>query len=177
MRVCSKCKVEKSLEEFNRCSAIKVGYRYDCKKCCSAIKKIWYENNADKVIKYAKKYKLLHPGRAAETQKARYDIDISFKLAKLLRARINRAIFKNIGDSNSAVRDLGCTISELKQHLESKFEPGMTWDNWGKYGWHIDHIRPLSKFDLADRVQFLKACHYANLQPLWAIDNLRKGSK
>jgi hypothetical protein len=50
----------------------------------------------------------------------------------------------------------------------------MSWDNWGTHGWHIDHIIPLSSFDLTDREQFLKACHYTNLQPLWAADNIRK---
>jgi hypothetical protein len=48
----------------------------------------------------------------------------------------------------------------------------MTWDNWTTDGWHIDHIKPLaSSFDLTDRKQFLEACHYTNLQPLWAKDN------
>ena len=71
--------------------------------------------------------------------------------------------------------DLGCTIPELKQYLESKFQEGMTWENWGVHGWHIDHIIPLSSFDLTCREQFLKVCHYTNLQPLWAKDNLSKG--
>ncbi len=53
----------------------------------------------------------------------------------------------------------------------------MTWDNYGLYGWHIDHIKPLASFDLTDREQFLEACHYTNLQPLWAEENLSKGNK
>jgi hypothetical protein len=53
----------------------------------------------------------------------------------------------------------------------------MTWDNWSLDGWHIDHIKPLNKFDLSDRSQFLEAVHYTNLQPLWAVDNLSKGDK
>ena len=68
-------------------------------------------------------------------------------------------------------------VAELRDYLESKFQPGMTWDNWTTNGWHIDHIKPLASFDLTDREQFLRACHYTNLQPLWAIDNLKKGSK
>ena len=72
-------------------------------------------------------------------------------------------------------KDLGCTIKELKIYLESKFQPGMTWENHGRFGWHIDHEVPLSSFDLTDREQFLKACHYTNLQPLWWNENLSKG--
>jgi hypothetical protein len=62
-------------------------------------------------------------------------------------------------------------------HLESKFLPGMTWENRGvKPGqWSIDHIKPLSAFNLTDRMQLLEACHYTNLQPLWHSDNVRKG--
>jgi hypothetical protein len=70
---------------------------------------------------------------------------------------------------------LGCSYEDFKQHLERQFTKGMTWDNHGQ--WHIDHVVPLSKFDLTDRSQFLKACHYTNLQPLWAIDNIRKSNK
>jgi hypothetical protein len=77
----------------------------------------------------------------------------------------------------SAVNDLGCSIEQLKQYLESKFLLGMTWDNWTTDGWHIDHIKPLASFDLTDKKQFLEACHYTNLQPLWATDNIIKSDK
>jgi hypothetical protein len=82
----------------------------------------------------------------------------------------------------SAVKDLGMIIDEFRQYLESKFEPGMNWENQGKKGgkkngWHIDHIYPLSKIDLQDEEKFKKANHYTNLQPLWAIDNFKKSNK
>jgi hypothetical protein len=84
---------------------------------------------------------------------------------------------KKNAKSGSAVRDLGCSIEQLKQHLESKFQTNMSWNNYGPTGWHIDHIIPLSKFNLSIREELLKACHYTNLQPLWAIDNICKGNK
>ena len=59
--------------------------------------------------------------------------------------------------------------------MESQFTDGMTWDNWGKYGWHVDHKVPLSSAKTPD--ELIKLCHYTNLQPLWAKDNLSKGAK
>jgi hypothetical protein len=98
---------------------------------------------------------------------------INKKIANNLRGRLSQAI-KNNYKSGSAVRDLGCSIDELRQYLESKFQPGMSWNNHGRTGWHIDHIRPLCSFDLADEIQLKEACNYNNLQPLWAKDNLNK---
>ena len=71
----------------------------------------------------------------------------------------------------------GCDISFLKNYLEQKFQVGMTWDNYGINGWHIDHIVPLISFDLTSVAEIRKACHYTNLQPLWARDNITKGGR
>lgn len=98
------------------------------------------------------------------------------RLAVNLRARL-RSLLKKKKKIGSAARDLGCSIEELRVHLESQFLPGMTWENYGPYGWHIDHIIPLSSFNLQNKEEFLKACHYSNLQPLWREDNLKKGNK
>jgi hypothetical protein len=70
---------------------------------------------------------------------------------------------------------LGCTPLQLRQYLSSLFKPGMTFDNFGE--WHIDHIMPLAAFDITDPEQQRQACHYTNLQPLWAAENLSKGCK
>jgi hypothetical protein len=102
--------------------------------------------------------------------------DLNYKIAHCLRCRIGKAIHSN-QKKGSAVKDLGCSIPELKTYLENKFTEGMSWDNWTLEGWHIDHIRPLASFDLTNRDEFLKACHYTNLQPLWAKDNLSKNNK
>jgi len=95
-----------------------------------------------------------------------------YRLRDNLRSRLNKAIKGNY-KSGSAVSDLGCLIGELKIHLENQFEEGMSWENYGK--WHIDHIKALANFDLSNPEELKKACHYTNLQPMWAIDNLRKG--
>jgi len=113
--------------------------------------------------------------RKREYDRERYSLNRDkpeFRLPFNLRSRLYQAV-RNQQKSGSAVRDLGCSIEELKQHLESQFQEGMTWENYGQ--WHIDHIKPLASFDLSNREQFLQACHYTNLQPLWAEDNLRKG--
>jgi hypothetical protein len=72
---------------------------------------------------------------------------------------------------------VGCTVPELRQHLEAQFTEGMTWDSYGRHGWHVDHIRPCASFDLTDPEQQRQCFHYTNLQPLWAVDNIRKGAK
>jgi len=96
------------------------------------------------------------------------------KIARNLRSRLNKAI-RGEYKTGSAVRDLGCSIAEFKVYLESKWQDGMNWDNYGQ--WHIDHIKPLSKFNLTDPEELKKACYYTNLQPMWETDNLRKSSK
>jgi hypothetical protein len=100
--------------------------------------------------------------------------DPNYKLSIYLRSRLYSAIRGNY-KAGSAVRDLGCSIAELKLHLEAQFTEGMSWGNHGE--WHIDHVRPLASFDLTDREQFLAAVNWSNLQPLWAKDNLSKGAK
>jgi hypothetical protein len=107
-------------------------------------------------------------------RKEMFNVNINAKLAANLRTRLNASLKGRI-KTFSAIRDLGCSLDELKKHIESKFQEGMSWTNYGK--WHLDHIKPLSLFDLSHPDELKKACHFSNLQPLWEIDNKKKSSK
>jgi len=98
---------------------------------------------------------------------------LSIRLRRNLRSRLNKAVSGNY-KTGSAIKDLGCSIEELKIKLMRAWSPGMTWKNYGLRGWNIDHILPLCLFDLTDPEQLKTACHYTNLQPLWERDNLEK---
>ena len=69
---------------------------------------------------------------------------------------------------------LGCGHREFLEHLESEFIDGMSWENYGVNGWHIDHIEPCCSFDLASPEEQLKCFNYKNTQPIWGKDNLKK---
>ena len=84
---------------------------------------------------------------------------------------------KNKRKDESIVSFLGCSIPDFIIHIEGLFLPGMTWDNYGFYGWHFDHIKPLSEFNVASEEELIKMSHYTNLQPLWAEDNFKKSNK
>ena len=167
-------------------------WRADNKARIKASRKAYYEANKEKAIQDAKDWAINNREKDREKSKAyrkkpssrmrkqEYDkryyrekekTNIQWVIKSRLRARMRRAIETN-AKTGSAVKDLGCSVEEFIAHIESRFEDGMNWDNRGD--WHIDHIIPLYKFDLSDREQFLKAAHYTNMQPLWAIDNWKK---
>lgn len=102
--------------------------------------------------------------------------DPYYRLGQNLRRRLHKILGVR-SKSNRCQTFLGCSVQDLRRHLESKFQPGMTWENYGFTGWHVDHIMPLAAFDLTDPMQQAEAFHFTNLQPLWAKDNLRKYSK
>lgn len=124
----------------------------------------WRKANRDKV----------NPGHRRRARKE--NMTINGYLARQLRIRLRNAL-QGKTKKGSAVRDLGCSITDFRKYLESKFQPGMTWENWTHDGWHIDHIQPLASFNLEEINELRKACHYTNLQPLWAGENLRKGAQ
>ena len=110
----------------------------------------------------------------AQDRKERYKNNVNFKIACNVRSRLTSAI------TNKRVRTttlVACSWDQLRLHIESLFEPGMTWDNYGRNGWHIDHKTPLNWFDLSDDEQLKKACHYSNLQPMWAEENWSKNDR
>jgi hypothetical protein len=108
----------------------------------------------------------------------RYHNDVSHRIKRQLRNRLNKIVKYN-RKFGSAVKDLGCSINFLKTYLTEQFTDGMSWDNWGQGvdKWQIDHIRPLSQFNLEDRDELLVACHYTNLRPLWHSEHVKKSAE
>jgi hypothetical protein len=152
-------------------------------------KKKYYEENKNKVLNHNKKYRLNNSDKIKKHKKnyrknnkekikkhfySRLKKDINFKLIMTLRSRINQAL-KNNYKKSSTVNLLGCSIPELKQHLELQFTPEMTWQNYGYY-WVIDHILPCAEFDLRNSEEQEICFAWWNLQPLEKIENLKKGT-
>jgi len=102
--------------------------------------------------------------------------NINFRIAMSVRERLRSAL-KGNSKNKKTLEYLGCSIKEFKKHLEKQFVGSMSWENYGWAGWHIDHIKPISLFDLTKESEIKAACHYTNLQPLWAEDNMKKGAK
>lgn len=187
-KICTKCNISKSLLDFHKRKSSGDGYRTHCKSCRNKdyehnketilqYDKEWYSKNKENKKAYVKKWSQDNRIRVAANHKkliSKYlKENINYRLAHNLRNRLNKAI-KNKYKTGSAVSDLGCSINQLKSHLESLFQPGMTWDNWSRTGWHIDHKEPLGSFDLADPEQLKVACNYLNLQPIWYKDHIIK---
>lgn len=134
------------------------------------------KNNKEKIYNRTKTWKSKNRDKIRTYEKKKFKEDMQFRLGKNLRHRINK-VLKNNKKIDSTINLLGCSITEFKNHLEKQFKPGMNWNNYGKNGWHIDHIKPCASFDLSIKEQQRKCFHFTNLQPLWAEENLSKGSK
>ena len=203
MKKCSKCKIMKPFIDFYKDLSRKDGYQNKCNSC----KKLYYKyipinslenkeikseeyiiknrersknryiNNRDKCIEYSRNRYInnreVHIENCKKYIKNRLKTDSLFKLSHTLRKR-TRQIFKNKRFIKPSTKLLiGEDLSFVKKYLENQFIEGMSWKNHGK--WHIDHIIPLSSAN--NESELIKLCHYTNLQPLWAFDNLSKGNK
>jgi len=135
-----------------------------CSRCQQEKPKNNFYSNICKSCKQQSQY---------HSRKRRLKTDPAFKIRLNLANRINAAIRDNI-KSTDTISLLGCSAEDARAYLESKFQPGMSWANYGLYGWHIDHIRPCASFDLSKSEEQRKCFHFTNLQPLWAKENLSK---
>jgi hypothetical protein len=140
--------------------------------------KKWYHENKEYVLEQRKIYAESNKDVIRERQRKyminKYYSDAHTKIKMNLSRRM-RDFFKKNG--SRTVDFIGCSIDDLKIHIEKQFVDGMSWENYGVHGWHIDHIRPCCSFDLTDPEQQKECFHYTNLQPLWAKDNIRKGGR
>jgi hypothetical protein len=131
----------------------------------------------EKIRKYRATFLKEHLKKYAR-ERARFyrATSIEYRILLNCRRRLCKAV-NGICMSETTKELLGCDIKALRHHLESKFRDGMSWGNYGQFGWHIDHIIPCAEFDLT-KIEQRKMCfHYTNLQPLWAKDNHAKSDK
>ncbi len=200
-KLCNGCDEVKDVSAFNKCK--RDGYKSKCKECrkkyraenkskISASKSLHYQDKKDHYKDYQKNYRNTFPEVVKERkkryfQKSKFDIntkiktrkivDLLFKFSCNVRTLITGS-FRRTKDSKykkqtKTLQLLGCSITELRAHLTKQFLPGMSLDNYGE--WHIDHIVPLAYAQTQQDIERL--CHYTNLQPLWAKDNLKKGAR
>ena len=151
-------------------------YYLDNKEKANEKNKQRYLNNKEKIKEQCKQYRLNNKEKINKREIYKKKIDPLYKLSYNLRTRIYFAIkSKSWNKNNTTAEILGCDFETVKKHLENQFIDNMSWDNHGLFGWHIDHIKPLAKATTQE--ELYKLCHYTNLQPLWAADNLSKGAK
>jgi hypothetical protein len=158
-----------------------------------AISKRWAKANVDLLKRYNANYYLKNreslltkvrqwrqvnrvKARSAATlrKRQRWKDDINYRLKECLRHRLWLAL-KGETSGRSLRKLVGCSIEALKVHLGSQFKSGMSFANYGE--WHVDHIKPLSAFDLRIDAELLRAAHFSNLQPLWAAENFKKSNR
>ena len=204
---CNQCKLIKTLDDtyFKKSNTNKYGFRPVCKECVLEYQRRYRKDRSQLLREKRRKHyiliqekvklwdlnskanikarALIDPAYARKTKQAnnarhmgKYKSNIIYKLRHRLRSRISTAVRKGY-KTLKFCEYLGCDLQTLKKHLEDQFQPGMSWDNHGNSGWHIDHILPLSAFDLENEEQLRIAGNYKNLQPLWAKDNLIKSNK
>lgn len=177
-KICPQCKKKLPVNYtyFHQDSKSPSGFRTECKKC--RLKKIKLKASHPLAKKRKAEYRKQTRDHIREYKKnweqQRAKTHPEFRIKQSLRGRIFSTV-KNGHKSDKTMNLLGCSIEYFIAYLQSKFQEGMTLDNYGE--WHIDHIRPCASFDLTCPIQQRVCFHYTNLQPLWAKDNLIKSDK
>ncbi len=192
---CSKCLVWKPIEAFRKqpdrkngsshckyCRSV-YGRAYDAtrrdKKKRSLAARLRYRENPKRSVEYSRDWRRRNPEKQYQQgvkRNARKKLNLNVRLIENLRARIREAM--KFGWKSAKTRELlGCSIPNFKIYLESRFKVGMTWSNYGRKGWHIDHIAPCALFDLT-KPEHQRICfHFSNMRPMWWRENVSRGVK
>ena len=194
-KICNICGTDKGYDQFFKDKRLKSGISNTCKECKKIINHNYRSTNPEKYKSQQKKYRDLNKNKSTvryqkwykdnkdkrtnycvDYEKERKKTDPKFKILRNVRVRIYHFLKSNkLRKFDNTINLIGCDLPSLKKHLEDKFTDNMSWDNYGKYGWHIDHIIPLSIAKTEEEIY--KLCRYTNLQPLWWQDNLKKSNK
>lgn len=182
-KICKVCQLTKPLTEFSPAAKYKDKqyYRGECKECnrleqqSDQTAQIKYRNSEKgKAVKSAYKKTRRYRKQQTTYEILRRKTNPFVRCKFLIRNRLRQCLKKKFWLKRSKFAEyIGCSKDELIKYLESLFTEGMTWENQGQ--WHIDHIIPLSS--ATSEEEMYKLCHYTNLQPLWALDNIKKSNK
>lgn len=134
-------------------------------------KQDYYLENKESITEYKRNWAKKNRKKINARMRRFIKENINYRLSAYLRNRLNKVLKDNI-KSASVTKLIGCSLEELKRHLESQFKPGMNWNNYGE--WHIDHKVACCKFDLSKPEEQKRCFGFQNLQPLWAKENLSK---
>jgi hypothetical protein len=172
------------------CNNSHTGQFSHVQRFCSETCRYKNQNKREYVAEQKQKYLLENPTKRKQTitesrkknwnnpknieSRKNYSQKLEIRLRSALRSRIRKTLKSN-PKTTTTTKLVGCSIQDLKNHIEKQFQVGMTWENWSQYGWHLDHIKPLSSAKNIEEMESL--CHYTNLQPLWWEDNLSKSGK
>jgi len=174
MKVCRKCLIPKEFDEFHKDSQNKDGYKFTCRECCKLQDKKYYIDNSAEILTKQKIYRKSNRKIYRDNERSKRSSDPIFRLKKNLRTRLSEYVKSmNISKTQSTFKIIGLSPENLRNYLQESFVNGMSWENYGL--WHIDHIIPLSSAQ--SESELYKLCYYTNLQPLWAIDNMKKGDR
>jgi hypothetical protein len=162
------------------CKKGHTGGRYvsdgDCMVCHAKRQRARWQNDPDYRSRKAERQQTPeYRTRKAKYQRRRRQNDPNYQLTDNLSQRVRKAL-KGVCKSAATMDLLGCTIEQLREHLEVLFKPGMTWENYGTV-WHVDHCRPCASFDLTDPEQQRECFNFMNLQPLFGAENISKHAK
>lgn len=174
-KTCTKCGASKPSSEFGVDTRRKDGHKSWCKACYAAHKRELYQSCPD-YRAYHSAYKCEHREHFRTYKRKRYHSDPDFHVICQIRHMVRRVLrATSTKKTSSSEKLLGYSVEELRTHLESQFEPGMTWDD--RDAWHIDHVKPVSAF-IAEGIKDPQVINaLSNLRPLWAKDNLAKGAR
>lgn len=152
-------------DNHEHCLKREAEYRANNVQACRDRSRSYYQRNKKKIAE-----------RRRIQKKNRRHTDSAFRLLHVCRGRMQR-VLRGYDKSAKSMELIGCTPLELQAHIESQFQPGMTWGNRGLHGWHVDHIRPCCTFDFNDPEQQRACFHYTNLRPMWAHENMTRSRK
>jgi len=137
-RFCHACKNTREVQYFLKIEGYTFGRKDDCIDCCYKKKYIKSAALKEKIAKYQKEYHIKNRKILTKKKVDKNRKNKSIRLSANLASNCNYVLKRNSSDS-LIFKYIGLDLIELRKYLESLFKPGMTWKNYGRGGWHIDH--------------------------------------